>query len=208
MRVAHALGRQLAHPQGLAARLVGPAMTLANRAPIRLATDALGARPYERVLDAGCGTGDAIRLLAEAGAIVTGVDRSIAMLDQAARRNRSAVARGQVSLHRADFAELPFDDASFDGVLAANVAYFWAEAHAIVAELRRVLRPGGRLVIYVTDADTMRGWAFAGPETHRHWDRDGLSTALAAGGFATGAIDVRAVRLAFGAQGLIARARC
>lgn len=204
MSVAHAIGSQLAHPHGWAGRLLGPAMTFANRRPTRLAVAALGARPGQAMLDIGCGTGEAVALLANTGADVTGIDRSTAMLDQAARRNRRAMAAGRVTLRRADFTDLPFAAATFDGILAANVAYFWADPPAMTGELRRLLRPGGRLVVYVTDAETMRRWPFAGPETHRHWTADTLSDALHEGGFASRQIDVRSVALPFDTQGLIA----
>lgn len=202
MSVAHAIGRQLACPSGWAGRLLGPAMTLANRRPTRLAIAALNARAGEIALDLGCGAGEAVALLARSGAQVTGIDRSAAMLDQAARRNRRALARGQVALLRADFTRLPFAKAAFDRILAANVAYFWHDAPAVAEELRRVLRPGGRLVVYVTDAETMRQWPFAGPETHRHWDAASLERALTTGGFAR--LEVRPVRLPFDTKGLIA----
>lgn len=205
MSLAHAIGRQLACPEGWAGRLIGPAMTLANRRPTRAALAALAVRPGERALDLGCGAGEAVALMARAGAHVTGVDRAPAMIDQAARRNARAIAAGQVVLHRAAFDALPLPDAGLDAILAANVAYFWHDAAPVVAEMHRVLRPGGRLAVYVTAAETMRNWAFAGPETHRHWDAAGLAAALSApGGFAPGSVAVRALPLPFGARGLVA----
>lgn len=95
-----------------------------------------------RVLDAGCGSGVYAGLLAERGARVTGIDESAAMLAHARRR----LAGTGVELRTADLrAPLPFADASFDGVVSALVLHYLRDWSAPLAELRRVLRPGGWL---------------------------------------------------------------
>jgi len=96
-----------------------------------------------RVLDTGCGTGRHTCWLHEQGALVTGVDPSEEML---------AVARAKTpALHlvRAGLESMPLASASFDLVLNALVLEHVAELDAPFAELSRVLRPGGRLVVSV-----------------------------------------------------------
>jgi SAM-dependent methyltransferase len=85
-----------------------------------------------------------------------------------------------------------------------NVIYFWNRPERVIREIRRVLRPGGRVSIYVTDAATMRAWKFAGPESHRLFDRRELTAVLSDGGFENTQIDVRPIRLVGGIQGLVA----
>lgn len=205
----HWLGRQLARPEGGGGALVGRAMSLANRAPYRLAIEALRPAQKDRVLEIGFGPGAGIAELAERmpGGHVAGIEGSPAMLRLATARNRAAIAGGQVDLREGDFRDLPWADASFDGVLAVNVAYFFDAGGAAASELRRVLKPGGRAVVYVTDRSTMRHWPFAGKDTHRTYDGAGLRRLLVDGGFGDADIRVVAHRLPFGVEGLVAVAR-
>lgn len=205
--MAHALGRQLGRPAGLAGRLVGRLMPVLNARPTRLAIEALEIGNGDAALDIGFGAGDGVALLARRATRVCGIDHSPLMLERALRRNRMAVREGRVELRLGDFAALPWPDASFDAILAANVVYFWREPERVVAELRRVLRPGGRLAIYATAAETMRNWAFAGPETHRHVVAAELMPMLVEGGFTPQRITIRALALPAGVAGLLALAR-
>ena len=98
-----------------------------------------------RILDAGCGTGEfaerAARLL---GADVTGVDQSQRMVELTRARGIEAQA--------ADVQALPFGDGEFDAVAANWLLYHLPDLEAGLSELRRVLRPGGRLVA-ITNAE-------------------------------------------------------
>jgi demethylmenaquinone methyltransferase/2-methoxy-6-polyprenyl-1,4-benzoquinol methylase len=107
----------------------------------RLAAAAV-VRPGDRVLDAACGTGDLALADVRAGAaVVTGVDFSDAMLERA-RRKSSAV-----EWVRGDLLALPFEDGAFDAATIGFGARNLADLGAGLHELRRVLRPGGRLAI-------------------------------------------------------------
>lgn len=96
-----------------------------------------------RVLDAGCGSGPLSAALRERGAIVTGFDSSPAMIELAERR---------LGMHArllvADLGEpLPFSDSAFDDVVGSLVLHYLEDWTAPLTELRRVLRPGGRLLL-------------------------------------------------------------
>lgn len=109
---------------------------------------ALGVRPGERVLDAGCGTGGlALRLAREAGARVTGVTISRYEVRLARERARDGPGAPDVEFLLGDFAHLPFPDASFDAVVALESLQNAHDLDQVTAELRRVLRPGGRLTL-------------------------------------------------------------
>lgn len=198
------IGAQLRLPHGMAGRLTGHAMRLANARANALAVARLAPEKGERILELGCGPGQALRrILAHDVAHAMGIDHSAIMIAQARRNNADAMAGGRLSLCYGDITTLPLDDASMDGVLAVNVAYFMRDASGI-AEARRVLKPGGRLVLYVTSAEAMRSWRFAGPHTHRLFTPAELIALLNAGGFATSSIGVDSVNAAFGVTGLIA----
>jgi SAM-dependent methyltransferase len=103
----------------------------------------VGAVTGLRVLDAGCGGGAHAAALIAGGATVTGIDKSQAMLAIA----RERLGR-EVSLIRADLeAPLEFADQSFDIVLASLVLHYLRDWHPVLTEFKRILAPGGRLVI-------------------------------------------------------------
>lgn len=187
-------------------RLIGRLMAIANRVPNDLAIDALHLQPGDVSLDAGCGPGRAIALMAARMPMgrVYGIDQSSVMIEQARFANRASVEAGRVVLGHADFQALPFPDGSFDKVLASNVIYFWTDPHAALREIMRVLKPGGRLVVYATDSASMRGWKFAGPETHRVYDGAGLSELLMKGLPPGTAVDVRSIQVTRRIRGLLA----
>jgi len=202
----HAIGGQLRHPSGAIGALVGWLMAIVNNEPNRLAIEALALRPVDLVLELGFGPGRAVEKMAArvARGRVEGVDQSERMLRQATRRNRKAIAIGRVSLTRGPFNPLPWGEGSFDKILLANVAYFLdAEGHDI-AEAYRVLKPTGRMVIYVTARETMRNWPFSGPDSHRTFDARDLWILLKQAGFDESAISVQELKLPLGISGLLA----
>ncbi len=205
----HRLGRQLATPEGRGGRLIGRLMVWLNRAPNRHAIDELAPRPGESILEVGFGPGDGLReiLRCAPGCRLAGIDRSAPMLAMATRRNRRALADGRLDLRIGSTERLPWPDASFDAILAVNVAYFFDETGLAMRELARVLKPGGRLVVYVTDRETMRRWPFAGPQTHRTFDRPALEAMLAQGLFIREGIAISELRLPLGMRGWVAVAR-
>jgi len=110
-------------------------------AMIDLAGDVNG----HRVLDAGCGSGLLSAALRAKGAIVTGFDSSSAMVELARQRLGE-----NAELHVADLSQpLPFADGAFDDVVASLVLHYLRDWTAPLAELRRVLKPGGRLILSV-----------------------------------------------------------
>ena len=94
-----------------------------------------------RVLDAGCGAGMALRLAADLGAAVSGIDASAALIE---------VARGRLpdaALTQGELEELPFEDDAFDVVTGFNSFQFAADPVAALREARRVTAPGGKVFI-------------------------------------------------------------
>lgn len=108
----------------------------------------LAPRPGRRYLEVGGGTGDDAReLAARSGASVVMVDRSLTMARVARRRGLDRVAAG-------DAHALPIRDGAVDGCLADRTFQHLADPAAALAELVRVTRPGGRLVVADPDHDT------------------------------------------------------
>ncbi|WP_227982605.1 class I SAM-dependent methyltransferase [Nocardia spumae] len=116
-----------------------------------------------RILDVGCGSGPLFAALRERGAIVTGIDASGGMLAQARRR-----LGADADLRVVDLADpLPFPDCAFDDVVASLVLHYLQDWGPTLAELRRVLTPGGRLVVSVEHPfANFLGQRLAGEETN------------------------------------------
>jgi demethylmenaquinone methyltransferase/2-methoxy-6-polyprenyl-1,4-benzoquinol methylase len=107
----------------------------------RRLTVRLTVSPEDRVLDACCGTGDLAVAARKAGAEVVGLDFSEPMLERARRKDPS------VEWIRGDLLELPFADASFDAATVGFGVRNVADLDRGLGELRRVLKPGGRVGI-------------------------------------------------------------
>jgi SAM-dependent methyltransferase len=98
-----------------------------------------------RILDVGCGAGPLFEALRDRGAIVTGVEPSAKMLELARERLGDGAALRQADLND----PLPFPDDAFDDAIACLVLHYLEDWTAPLAELRRVLVPGGRLIVAV-----------------------------------------------------------
>ena len=106
----------------------------------RLTVEAV-VQPGDRVLDACCGTGDLGLAAEREGGIVTGLDFSARMLERARRKSDS------ILWVEGDLLALPFDDASFDTATVGFGVRNVSDLEAALAELHRVLRPGGELLL-------------------------------------------------------------
>lgn len=112
------------------------------------------------LLDIGCGTGtfDAMLAGTRLPARVVGLDYAEAMCRVAHEKaGRAGVAR-RVRYVNADSQHLPFADGSFDAVTCSNSFHHYPDQQQVVHEMRRVLRPGGRLMLVDGFRDNIIGW--------------------------------------------------
>jgi ubiquinone/menaquinone biosynthesis C-methylase UbiE len=151
--IVKAIVGQFGRPRGMAGSVAGWVMTHrpSNRQRNSWVVSLLDVQPTERVLEIGFGPGLAIaelsRRVGDSGH-VHGIDHSEVMLRQATRRNASAIAAGRVSLSTASVDQLPPSlGGLFDAILAVNSLGFWSAPAERLEELRRRLRPGGRIAI-------------------------------------------------------------
>ena len=155
-RLRRLISDQLSRPSGFAGRLVARGMNRGNRDFNRRAIERLGVEPGTRVLDLGFGGGLTFGPLLARGATVVGVDRAPDMVAAAESRHRADIEAGRVALHAGEVQMLPLTDGSVDRVLTVNTVYFWPDLARAFAELRRVLAPGGRVVIGIRDGSVMK----------------------------------------------------
>jgi ubiquinone/menaquinone biosynthesis C-methylase UbiE len=161
-----------------------------NAASLALLRPWIAGRALGRVLDVGCGTGNLLGLLAESGARVdayAGIDPAPPMLRIAREKLRASAVRGGVLAATAE--ALPFANGRFDTAISASTLHDWADPRAGLAEVRRVLRPGGELLLLDWNRDPLpmrllNAWmritrvAFG-----RMYARGEMADALAAAGF-------------------------
>ena len=150
MPVSWFMARQFARPRGLIGRLfLGGMLDRANVRSNALVFEVMAVGPSEHVLEVGFGGGDLLVRLADtvAGGRVEGVELSDPMLNRARARIRRRGLDDRVRLQAGSVEALPFDAGRFDCACSVNTIYFWPDLHRALAELARVLRPGGRLVL-------------------------------------------------------------
>ncbi len=117
------------------------------------ALDQLEFKAGDRALDIGCGGGATMGRLASrieaAGGMghVSGVDISTVSCETSRRNNEEAIRAGRMDVTQASVESLPFADGSFDIVTTVESFYFWPDPERCLAEVARVVRPGGRFLL-------------------------------------------------------------
>lgn len=116
----------------------------------RWAVETLAVKPDDRVLEVGCGHGLAVSLICEqlASGTLTAIDRSQAMIERAAEKNRHDVDSGKAVFQATSLDRADFGGKRFDKVFAFNVSVFWKQpAHALAA-VRTLIEPEGTLYLF------------------------------------------------------------
>ena len=117
-------------------------------------------RSGESILELGCGSGYAIKLILDqnkAGKVV-GLDLSPTVIRSAKIRNKKAVNEEKATLIQANVKSLPFEDEQFDKVFSIHTIYFWDDLSAAISEIIRVLTPGGSLILTLCDGKNGENW--------------------------------------------------
>jgi len=176
---------QTEHPTSSVARrafevLTALSMTVGRGAAARTVADLAGVGPGDRVVDLGCGPGTAVREALRRGAGATGVDPSPVMLGLA-RRITSARGLRNATWVEGTAEAVPAPDGSATVVWALSSVHHWHDRGAGLAEARRVLAPGGRVVLAERlTRDGARGHAAHGLTRD---EAEQLASAMAGTGF-------------------------
>jgi SAM-dependent methyltransferase len=139
----------------------------AHFAPLELVTTApaaqlvrfAGVKSGDGVLDVACGTGVVGVTAARLGARVTGLDLTPELLERA--RENAGIAKVAIDFHEGDVEKLPFDDNEFDVVVSQYGHMFAPRPDVAIAEMLRVLRPGGTIAFSTWPPEMLVGRIFA-----------------------------------------------
>ncbi len=139
------------------------------------------------IIDIGCGGGANLARLMDRShhATVTGVDYSAVSVEKSRKVNADAIAKSRCKVLEASVSDLPFKEDTFGMATAFETVYFWPDIEKSFAEVRRVLSPGG-IILIVNDDDGLSGnnekWEKMIEGMHTYTP-DELQTHLAAAGF-------------------------
>jgi len=173
--------QQFGHPRGLVGRLAGWIMSKrsSNLERIEMTLDHLNIQHRDQILEIGFGPGVGINGAAARAAEghVIGVDHSRLMLRKASRRNRRAIAAGQVRLICSPIERGPLDKSHFDKIFGINVHMFWRDKARVCRYLAQHLKAGGLLALTfqprnpgASRSDALR----AGQDLEQHFKAAGL----------------------------------
>jgi ubiquinone/menaquinone biosynthesis C-methylase UbiE len=139
----------LGKPEGEIGSAVGEMLNRVNANITSAVYQRLMLRDRDRILEIGFGNGrllPALMALADDMTYV-GLDRAKTMVTEATAHNAELVAAARASFRLGSAESIPCKDESFDRAFAVNVVYFWPEPVRALAEMRRVLRPGGLSIV-------------------------------------------------------------
>lgn len=101
----------------------------------------------DRIAEIGCGGGVFIRRALASGCHALGVDHSHDMIANTSALNRRAIEQGRLTVKIGDAANLPVESAAFDKAYCLNAFFFFPDPEKSLAEMARILKPGGRLAL-------------------------------------------------------------
>lgn len=143
------LSRQLKKPSGKIGHEVAKRLNHSNKTLYDLAFSMLDLKPKEHLLEIGFGNGNHFSHYfdLQPEVRVTGVDFSVDMCEEAEKDNSKLIKDHQLTIHCADASGIPIQDSTVDIIISLNVVYFWDPIVGYLQELRRVLKPGGQLLL-------------------------------------------------------------
>ncbi|RXK81438.1 class I SAM-dependent methyltransferase [Filimonas effusa] len=180
------LAAQLRKPEGEQGKTVAENMNSTNRAINLHTIQLLQLKAYDNVLEVGMGNGFFCKdVLARHDSITyTGCDFSDLMITEALALNQGYVADKRAHFVGGDINHLPFEDNSFSKCFTVNTIYFWEQPEQALAEVYRVLEPGGVAIISLRTKESMLQLPFVA-YGFRLWEEDELLPVLGDAGFAS-----------------------
>ncbi|HLP17535.1 MAG TPA: class I SAM-dependent methyltransferase [Bacteroidota bacterium] len=189
------VAHQFRKPTGFWGKLAVRAMMKGNRGAIAWAIEASEIKSEDTVLEIGFGHGISFEMIA---ALTTqkvyGLDFSEDMVRMAAERNTKLMSQDRLELRCGEVANSAFESDFFDKIIAVNVIYFWKQPQKELAEIKRILKPGGRAVLYLTDKSAMEKLSFTSTHVFTTYTGEEFAKEVKAAGFAKVHIDTKLLK--------------
>lgn len=156
------LASQLRKPQGEKGLRVGEQMNIGNLMINRHTIALLKANTNNTILEIGMGNGNFVGelLAAYPDCTYTGCDYSADMVQASKNRNEEWILKGKATFVMGNANNLPFENNSFDRIFTINTVYFWDNPAKVLSECKRVLKPGGQLLIGIRPKEIMEKYLF------------------------------------------------
>lgn len=156
------IAAQLRQPSGEKGTAMAQMMHETNIGMTKNAIANLQLANGDKVLELGHGNCGHLDYLLEQATNLryNGLELSELMNKEAQDSHRELIAQGQASFSLYDGLTIPFPDHHFDKIFTVNTVYFWSQPHALIAEIYRVLKPGGKCCITFANSDFMETLPF------------------------------------------------
>lgn len=151
---------QYRKPRGLIGTYFAEKMVRQHKPETMWTLELLNIGERESVLELGCGAGFAMKLILEQALAVhvVGLDLSPTVIRSATIRNKKEINEGRARLVQGNVKKLPFKNEHFEKVFSIQTIYFWDHIDETIAEIYRVLKPGGLFVLTFCDGKNGEVW--------------------------------------------------
>jgi ubiquinone/menaquinone biosynthesis C-methylase UbiE len=159
-RFKNLIDKQYGKPKGLVGLYIGEKMVQQHQPETLWTINLLSPQQDDTILELGCGAGYAIKQIIRQIHVnkLVGLDISKTVIQSARIRNRKHLSNGKVKFFHGDVKQLPFKDQSFSKVFSIQSIYFWEDLPTTLSEIYRVLKPGGLIIITLSDGENDNKW--------------------------------------------------
>lgn len=179
------IAQQFRRPSGLLGHYAANFMKKNNQDYYARVCDLLNLKDSDAVLEIGCGAGYAIKLITEkhTQCKVDALDYSPMMLKKAEKNNREQTSAGRVHFFLGDFGNYDFNDTAYSKIFAINVIYFWNDLSPKFSKIYRLLKTGGRLILFMSSPERLQKVPFAVDGVFNKYTVAQVETGLLLAGF-------------------------
>lgn len=178
------VGRQLRKPEGEFGRTIGEEMNNSNETLYDLALSMLQLNDNDHILEIGFGNGKFFNkyLQANPSVIITGVDFSSLMCDEAAENNKKLISSGRLKIINSAFEEADIQPGAIDKIFTFNTVYFWEDVPAFLNKAKTVLNNDRQLIIGYRPRSFMENLPFT-KEVFTMYEQHEMNSMLNKNGF-------------------------
>lgn len=184
MSIRNFVAKQFRKPTGFWGKLAVKMMIKGNQGAIKWAIERSKIQPEDSVLEIGFGHGISFEIIAgKTKQKIYGLDFSEDMVEMASVRNENLIKQNRLELKHGAVYPAPFENNFFNKIIAVNVIYFWEDPVKELTEIMRILKPGGCVVMFLTDRTTMEKLPFTGTGVFHKYSGEEFASIVKDAGF-------------------------